>query len=220
MIPLSDVIPSRTTPWTTLTLIALNLAIVVGELWLPSDDLREIIYALGVIPESVRPVTLVTSLFLHPGLTHALSNLAALWLFGDNIEDRLGHLRFLAFYLLTGALGALAEALAHASSPFPVIGASSAVAGIVGAYIAMFPRSRTLVLIPVPWDPDIVEIPTLLLVAAWLLLQAIGADGHLTRTITLGQPAIFAQLGGALTGAAAVWLFRRPERMRVEWRDR
>jgi membrane associated rhomboid family serine protease len=220
MIPLSDVIPSRTTPWITLTLIAVNLAIVIGELWLPTDDLREIIYALGVIPESLRPVTLVTSLFLHPGLTHALSNLAALWLFGDNIEDRMGHGRFLVFYLLTGAAGALAEALTHSSSPFPLVGASSAVAGIIGAYIAMFPRSRTLVLVPLPWDMDIVEIPTLLLVAGWLLLQSLGADGHLTRAVTIGQPAIVAQLTGALVGAAAVWLFRRPERMTVEWRDR
>jgi membrane associated rhomboid family serine protease len=91
------------------------------------------------------------------------------------------------------------------------------VAGVIGAYFVLFPNSRAFILTPVPWTIDLVEVPSLLLVAAWMLLLAIGADGRLTRTIVMHGPDVFAQVGGALTGAVAVWLFRRRDRMAVEW---
>jgi membrane associated rhomboid family serine protease len=217
MIPLADVIPPRTTPWVTRTLVAVNLVIVVVEFLLTPDDLREIIYAWGLIPETRTPGTFVTSLFVHAGLIQALSNLGALWLFGDNVEDRLGHGRFLLFYVLTGAVGGLAEAVAHTASPFPIVGAAGAVAGVIGAYFVTFPTSRVLVLAPVPWAVDVIEIPALFLVAFWLLLQAIGADGALVAPFSLGSPPLFAQIGGALAGALAMWLFRRRDRMSADW---
>jgi membrane associated rhomboid family serine protease len=217
MIPVADVIPPRTTPWVTLTLVAVNLVTVIIELLMTPEDLREIIYAWGLIPETRSPATFLTSLFLHAGLIQASSNLGALWLFGGNVEDRLGHGRFLLFYVLTGAAGGLAEAIAHAASPFPIVGATGATAGVIGAYFVTFPTSRMLVLVPVLWTLDLIEIPALLVVAFWLLLQAIGADGALVAPMSLGSPPLFAQTCGASVGALAMWLFRRRERMSADW---
>jgi membrane associated rhomboid family serine protease len=217
MIPVSDVIPSRTTPRITLTLIVINLVTLASELALPADRLREIIYAWGLIPETRSPLTLVSSLFLHAGVVQAVSNISALWIFGPNLEDRMGHGRFLMFYLLVGTVGALAGATAQADSPLPLVGASSAVAGVIGAYFVLFPTSRALILTPVPWTIDLIEVPSLVLAAAWLLLLAIGMDGSFVRSIAAQSPSVVAQVAGALVGALTVWIFRRPERMAVEW---
>lgn len=217
MIPVSDVIPSRTTPRITLTLIAINLVALATEFALPADGLREIIYAWGLIPETLSPPTLVSSLFLHAGAVQAVSNTGALWIFGPNLEDRMGHGRFLVFYLLVGGVGAWAGATAQAGSPLPLIGASSAVAGVIGAYFVLFPTSRALILTPVPWTIDLIEVPSLVLAAAWLLLLAIGMDGSFVRSVAAQSPSVVAQVAGALTGALTVWIFRRPERMAVEW---
>src|SRR5262245_57763602 len=145
MIPIRDVIPSRTTPWVTLLLIGTNAAVFLYELALSDTALRGFIREFGLVPAHFSWSAATTSMFIHESLLHAGSNLLALWIFGDNVEDQLGHGRYLAFYLLTGYAAGLAEVWASPASTIPLIGASGAIAGVMGAYFVMYPRSRVLV---------------------------------------------------------------------------
>jgi membrane associated rhomboid family serine protease len=217
MVPLRDVIPSRTTPWVTYLLIGVNLAVFLYEWTLPDAALEQLIFTYGLVPAHASWLTATTSMFLHAGLLHVGGNLLSLWIFGDNVEDRFGHLRYLVFYLLAGYLANLAEIWAAPHSPVPLVGASGAIAGVMGAYLVMFPHSRILVLIPIIIFIDIVEVPAVLFLGFWFLLQIIGGVGRLTQTTTPGGIAFWAHLGGFVTGVLAVWIFRRPERQRVEW---
>jgi membrane associated rhomboid family serine protease len=155
-------------------------------------------------------------MFVHSGLLHIGGNLLSLWIFGDNVEDRLGHGRFLAFYLAAGFAAALAETWASPGSTLPLVGASGAIAGVMGAYLVLFPRSRVLVLVPifiVYWE--VVEMPAVFFLAAWFALQVLGG---LARPLAGGGGVAFwAHAGGFLAGVLLIWLLRRRERLRVEW---
>jgi membrane associated rhomboid family serine protease len=219
MIPIVDVIRPRKTPWITLALIAATFTGLGAEYWLPFDELRTIIHASGLIPETPRASAVLTSLLLHPGLIAALSNGAALWFFGANVEDRFGRLGFLSLFLIAGAAGSLAELWVHETSPFPVLGTAGSVGGVIAAYFALFPTSRILFLLPLPLHRsyDVVEAPAILLVGLWFLAQAIGAEGAITRGMVLGAPPVPAQLAGALVGGLSVFLLRKP--LRVNWSE-
>src|SRR5512146_2817604 len=128
MIPLRDVIPSRTFPFVTITIIVLNALAFVLELSLEPRALREFLYVYGVVPADFRVPTLITSMFLHGGWSHILGNMWYLWIFGDNVEDRFGHGRFVVFYLLCGAAAAMGQVLMNSASMLPTIGASGAIA--------------------------------------------------------------------------------------------
>src|SRR5712691_865435 len=134
MIPLRDVIPSRTTPYLTVTIIVLNALAWVYELALPRGELTNFLQQYGVVPAYFSAPTLVTSMFLHGGWSHVLGNMWYLWIFGDNVEDRLGHGRFIVFYLLCGIAAALGQVFIDPQSTLPTIGASGAIAGVMGAY--------------------------------------------------------------------------------------
>src|SRR5690242_12353389 len=133
MIPLRDVIPSRTTPYTTITLIVLNSLIFLFQLSL-GDQVNDFIFTYGLIPAEFSWVNVFTSMFLHGSLLHVGGNMLYLWIFGDNVEDRMGHGRFVAFYLLCGIAAALAQSIINPDSAVPMVGASGAIAGVMGAY--------------------------------------------------------------------------------------
>jgi membrane associated rhomboid family serine protease len=216
MIPIRDVIPSRTTPWVNLLLIAVNVAVFLYEVLMPQDEFVAFVYRHGLIPADFNVATATSSMFIHENLIHAGGNLLSLWIFGDNVEDQVGHGRYLVFYLLMGYAAAFAQVWADPHSVLPMIGASGAIAGVMGAYFVMFPHSRVLVLIPIIIFFDVVEIPAIFFLGFWFLLQFIGGLGRLAAP-GVGGVAFWAHLGGFLAGMLLIRWFRRPERQRVEW---
>ena len=217
VIPIRDVLPSRTTPYCTIGLIVVNLAAFLATPAGRSVEAWLFLRTWGLIPSDPSASTLLTSLFIHAGLLHLCSNLLFLWIFGDNVEDRLGHVRFLAFYLACGLAAAGAQVVSDPSSSVPMVGASGAVAGVLGAYLFLFPGSRVLVLVPI----TVVEVRAVVLLGAWFALQVLGGLGALAavRPADLGAVAFWAHVGGFLTGALLARVLRRPERMDVDWWD-
>jgi len=216
MIPLRDVIPSRTTPWVTYGLIGANALVFVYELMLGAEARDDFFLANGLVPSAFSWATLLTSMFIHGGVVHLAGNLLSLWIFGDNVEDRMGHGRFLAFYLLAGAAAALAQTWALPASDVPVVGASGAIAGVMGAYLVLFPHSRILVLIFLFIFIDVVEIPAVIFLAIWFFAQLLSGVGQLAH-MPGENIGFWAHIGGFLTGVLGVFVFRRPERQRVDW---
>jgi membrane associated rhomboid family serine protease len=211
MIPLRDVIPSRTTPYITVTIIVLNGLAWLFEISLPHDVLNEFITVYGVVPAAFSAPTLITSMFLHGSWLHVLGNMWYLWIFGDNVEDRVGHGRFIVFYLLCGIVAGLGQVAVDPSSTLPTIGASGAIAGVMGAYFVLYPRSRVLTLIP--WIfIQIVELPATLLLGFWFLMQLFSAGTIAMTTSTSGGGVAFAaHVVGFLIGMGGVFLFRKRE---------
>jgi membrane associated rhomboid family serine protease len=214
MIPLRDVIPSRSTPYITVTIIALNAVAWLFELSLPHETLNEFLTVYGVVPAYFSAPTLITSMFLHGSWSHVLGNMWYLWIFGDNVEDRVGHGRFIVFYLLCGIAAAAGQVAVDPNSTLPTIGASGAIAGVMGAYFVLFPSSRILVLVFLIFFVDVVEIPALFYLGFWFLLQIVGGAG---RVGDAGGVAFWAHAGGFITGIVGVLVFRRRERQRVDW---
>ncbi len=157
MIPLRDVIPSRTFPFITITIIAINALAWFLELSMDPRELNRFLYVYGVVPGDFHPATLVTSMFLHGSWSHVIGNMWYLWIFGDNVEDRCGHGRFAVFYLLCGFAAAAGQILMSAHSLVPTIGASGAIAGMMGAYFVLYPQSRVLTFVPFPLF-DVIEV--------------------------------------------------------------
>jgi membrane associated rhomboid family serine protease len=217
MIPLRDVIPSRTTPWINLLLIGANVLVFLYECLLNDHEAAQFFLTYGLVPVHFSWIAATTSMFVHANWLHVGSNLLSLWIFGDNVEDRMGHGRYLAFYLLAGYAGGLLEVWVQPASTVPLVGASGAIAGVMGAYLMLFPYSRVLVLIPIIIFFDVVEIPAIIFLGIWFVLQLVGGVGRIPETTSAGGVAFWAHLGGFLPGVSAVWLFRRPERQRVEW---
>lgn len=218
MIPLRDVIPSRTTPVVTMALIALNALVFVRQLGLAPPELEAFIGVFGLVPAEFSWLAVVTSMFVHGGLMHVGGNMLYLWIFGDNVEDRMGHGRFLAFYLLSGAGAALAQTLAAPDSFVPMVGASGAIAGVMGAYFVLYPRSRVLTLLPFPIT--VVEIPAIWFLGLWFVMQfvnGVATLGPAAERSMGGGVAFWAHAAGFAVGAVLVFVFRRPERQRVEW---
>src|SRR5512138_1031316 len=138
MIPLRDVIPSRTTPFVTISLVVVNVLVFLYELSL-GRFINEFMYAFGLVPAEFRLSAVFTSMFLHGGFLHVAGNMLYLWIFGDNVEDRMGHGRFIVFYLLCGIAAALAQTAMAPDSTVPMVGASGAIAGVMGAYFVLYP---------------------------------------------------------------------------------
>jgi membrane associated rhomboid family serine protease len=211
------VIPSRTTPWVTMLLIGINVVVFLYEIGLSGHGLRAFYESYGLVPASFSWTTAITAMFVHSGWFHLGGNLLSLWIFGDNVEDRMGHGRYLVFYLLAGLAANLAQTWASPASPLPLVGASGAIAGVMGAYLVLFPRSRILVLIPIIIFFDIIEVPAVFFLGFWFLFQLLGGVGSLAAAGTTGGVAFWAHAGGFLTGIAGVWVFRRRERQQVDW---
>ena len=210
MIPLRDVIPSRTTPGVTVALIAANLLVFFWQLSLSDRELERFFMTNGLVPADFSWTTAFTSMFVHAGPAHAISNLLCLWIFGDNVEDRMGHLRFLAFYLLAGLAAALAQTWADPASTIPLVGASGAIAGVMGAYLLLFPHSRVLVLIFLFLFIDIVEIPAVIFLGIWFVMQLLLGVGRTAAESSGGGVAYWAHAAGFVVGLAGAALLRRP----------
>jgi membrane associated rhomboid family serine protease len=218
MIPLRDVIPSRTTPYITVTIIVLNALAWLYEVSMPPEQLNAFLYSFGVVPASFSAPTLITSMFLHGGWMHVIGNMWYLWIFGDNVEDRLGHGRFIVFYLLCGIVAAFGQMLIDPMSTLPTIGASGAIAGIMGAYFVLYPQSRVLTLIPLIIFWEIVELPALVLLGFWFLMQLFSA-GTIAATASTGGGgvAFMAHVAGFIFGLIGVFVFKKRERTDEYW---
>jgi membrane associated rhomboid family serine protease len=216
MIPLRDVIPSQTTPYITVTIIALNALAWCYELALPSHVLPAFLQIYGVVPADFEASTLLTSMFLHGSWMHVIVNMWYLWIFGDNVEDRIGHGSFIVFYLLCGFVAVLGQILIDPESTLPMIGASGAIAGVMGAYFVLYPRSRVLTLIPLVIYWDIVEVPATMLLGLWFLMQLFSAGAiAVTASTGGGGVAFMAHIAGFAAGIGGIFIFRRrqlPER--------
>jgi membrane associated rhomboid family serine protease len=152
-------------------------------------------------------------MFLHGGFLHILGNMLYLWIFGDNVEDRMGHLRYLVFYLLCGWAASYAHVWSDPASRLPSIGASGAIAGVLGAYLVLYPRAKVVTLIPLGFFTEIVRIPAFLVLAFWFLQQFVaGALSLSARTAQSGGVAWWAHIGGFATGLLLVGLFQRRRR--------
>jgi membrane associated rhomboid family serine protease len=221
VIPLRDVIPSRTTPYVTITLIVLNVLIFLYQWILPPYVQKQFVMTFALIPADFSWLTVFSSMFLHGGWSHILGNMLYLWIFGDNVEDRVGHGRFIVFYLLCGVAAALAQTMIDPQSEIPMVGASGAIAGVLGAYLIMFPHSRVLTLIPLFIIWEIVEIPAVIVLGLWFVIQLFSGVGSLaTMDKQGGGVAFWAHIAGFVTGMALIFVFKRPERQTVEWWDR
>jgi membrane associated rhomboid family serine protease len=207
MFPVADVIPSRTRPYVTIGLIIVNALAFTAELLL-ADLLPRVVFALGVVPAFFSWPDVVSSMFLHAGWLHFLGNMLYLWIFGGNVEDRFGHARYLAFYVLCGAAGALGHVAFNPYSTTPAIGASGAVSGVLGAYFVLYPQSRVLTAVFLIVFLDLVEVPAIFFLGMWFLMQLFSGVGSL-GVYTEGSVAVWSHVIAFVIGAAAGWLWRR-----------
>ena len=219
MFPLRDVIPSRTTPYITVGIIALNTLVFLYQFAL-GPDVESFILYFGLIPAAFSWITVFTSMFVHGGFLHFGVNMLYLWIFGDNVEDRMGHGRFIVFYLLCGVAAALAQTIAGPSSVVPMVGASGAIAGVMGAYFLLYPRSR-IVAVVFFFFIQLVEVPAIFFLGIWFVMQFVSGLGSLAQSTAqpAGGVAFWAHVAGFAAGMGTVGLFKRPERQRVEWWD-
>jgi membrane associated rhomboid family serine protease len=218
VIPLRDVIPSRTTPFVTVAIIAVNALVFAYELML-GDGTNQFLIEFGLVPAFFSWGTVISSMFLHGGLLHFGGNMLYLWIFGDNVEDRMGHGRFLFFYLLCGIAAALAQTLTSPNSLVPMVGASGAIAGVMGAYFVLYPHSRIVTLVPIFIFIQLIEVPAILFLGIWFLMQLVSGVGSIASVAERGGGGIafWAHAAGFAAGVLGVFAFRRPERQRVEW---
>lgn len=235
MIPIADDVPRRGRPLALYGLLLANALVFLLELALPERELALVVHLAGVVPARFAhpawgveagypPVAslldfwpFLTSAFLHAGWIHFLGNMWMLWIFGDNVEDRMGHLRFLAFYLLSGIASGAAHAWVNADSAVPALGASGAIAGVMGAYFLLFPRARIVGLFPIFFYPLFLELPAVFYIYWWFLTQFLSGSMSLGTGGSGGGVAWWAHVGGFLWGALTFWAFlrrRRPARAR------
>lgn len=220
MIPLRDVIPSRTRPGVTIGLIAVNMLGYLFQATLSERTAESFVYTFAVVPAHFSLVDVFTSMFVHAGFAHLAGNLLFLWIFGDNVEDRLGHGRFAVFYLICGFVAAFAQTALNPDSLIPMVGASGAIAGVMGAYLVLYPHSRVLMLFPLP--PIVFELPAVFFLGFWFVMQFL--SGISTLPIfqagnLSGGVAFWAHVAGFACGLALVIPMRRRERMDVDWWD-
>jgi len=222
IIPLKDTIPSSRPPVVNYLLIAVNTAVFLGTLSL-GEQATDMVYSYAVIPyrflvlfphDLMEMGTLVTAMFLHGGWLHLLGNMLYLYIFGDNVEDMLGHGRYAVFYLLCGAVSFATQIVFNPHSMVPNVGASGAIAGVLGAYFLLFPHSRVVTLVPF-FFLFTVEIPAFVFLGIWFLMQFLSGAASLGRTAALGGGiAWWAHIGGFVAGMLLLSLFarRRPAR--------
>jgi membrane associated rhomboid family serine protease len=214
MIPLYDTLHSRRFPVVNWMLIGVNVLVFLYELSLSPAALDRLTRTWGLVPAQffAHPaelwVTIFTSMFLHGGWFHIISNMWVLFIFGDNVEDRLGGARYLVFYLLSGVAAALLETFILPSSPVPTIGASGAIAGVLGAYLILYPRAKVASLVPILFILTIIEIPAFIFLLFWFVSQLF--SGWLALQGAAGSGvAWWAHVGGFLFGMVGVGLFAR-----------
>lgn len=237
MIPLKDDIPSRSYPIVNVILIVINVIVFFFELSL-GDKLEPFLRTYGVIPIKYfysgiklddgsvilfsmeeKLIPLFTSMFLHGGWLHLISNMLYLWIFGDNVEDRMGHFRYILFYILCGLAAAGAHIITNPESEIPTIGASGAIAGVLGGYMLLYPYARVVVVIPIFFFWDIIKLPALIVLGFWFITQIFqGTLALAVESSATGGVAWWAHIGGFVFGMFAVNIFKKKSR-RPTYRD-
>jgi membrane associated rhomboid family serine protease len=222
MIPFKDDNPTEITPVVTVAFIASCVLVFFYEVSLPGRASEIFVYTYGAIPAVIfghaqLPVelvslpafgTLFSSMFLHGGWMHLIGNMLYLWIFGDNIENVMGHIKFVIFYLLCGVLAALSHALIDPQSNVPMVGASGAISGILGAYLLLYPHARVLVLIPLGFFSRLMYVPAGVVLGLWFLMQLL--SGGMSLGHQGGGVAFFAHIGGFVAGMLLIGLFKYP----------
>ena len=224
MIPLRDINPSGRFPAVTVAIILSCTAAYLFELGL-GEDLNRFVLAYALVPQHITYqldarnygfesllAPFLTSMFLHGGWLHLIGNMWFLWIFGDNVEDALGHFRFAIFYVLCGLAAGLTHYYLSPMSPVPTIGASGAIAGVLGAYLVRYPGARVVTLVPLGFFLQLMELPAWLMLGLWFLAQALG--GFVTLGATGGGIAWWAHVGGFVAGVILIRIFA-PRRMMV-----
>jgi membrane associated rhomboid family serine protease len=201
MFPLRDAQPSYSKPLVTIAIIVVNVAIFIYEWLLDPYSRNHFITMYGLVPDQFRISALVTSMFLHGGWMHVLGNMWFLWVFGDNIEDVLGHGKYVLFYLLCGMAAAMGQVMVNPESRVPMVGASGAIAGVMGAYLIKFPHARILTLAFIFFFITTFEVPAVLMLAYWFVIQLFSGVGSIAQSqASQGGVAWFAHVGGFLAG--------------------
>ena len=190
----------------------INSAAFLYEKSLSDGSFEAFIFQHGLIAREFRWEALLTSMFLHGSWMHFLGNMLFLWIFGDNVEARLGHVRFVLFYLLCGVAAALAQVWMNPASPVPMVGASGAIAGVMGAYFVMYPHSRILAVVPLFIFMEIIEVPAVFFLGLWFLMQFFSGVGSMAVGAQAGGIAFWAHVAGFAAGVALVFLLRKPAR--------
>lgn len=214
MIPLRDDNPYKNKPYMTWFIILASIGIFIFQMSLPYQELEELVLRYGFVPSDLSKIitqgdfsllgsvaaSVFACMFLHGSWAHLLGNMWSLWLFGDNVEDKIGRLNFLFFYILSGFAATLVHYFANTSSDLPVIGASGAIAGVMGAYVLMFPLARIVTLVPIIWVPFFFRIPAVIFIGIWFFLQVLLGVSELTMTQAAGGVAWWAHIGGFIFG--------------------
>ena len=214
MFPIRDTNRSDTFPIVNWMIIVINASIFIIQIRLPRETVEIIFNTFGVIPirfvefHPLAPISLFSSQFLHGGWLHIIRNLWILYIFGDNVEDRMGHLQYLVFYLITGIAGGLLQVVTQPFSITPMIGASGAISGVLGAYILFFPRARVLTFVPIFILPWLVEIPAVIFLGIWFLSQFVNVINEASAIINSGV-AYWAHLGGFGAGFILAQRYRK-----------
>jgi membrane associated rhomboid family serine protease len=219
MIPIRDQIPTRRVPFVNYLLIAANIVVFIFQ-WLAGSDQEALVYQFALVPAQVTAgldlgdiADIFTSMFMHGGLAHIAGNMLYLWIFGDNVEDAMGHGKYLLFYLTGGVVASLAHILTNSGSQIPTVGASGAIAAVLGAYLILYPQSRVQTIIPLGYFMRITVVPASIVLGLWFVLQLFSGF------LSLGGPdvggvAFWAHIGGFLVGVVLAKLLasrRRPE---------
>lgn len=220
MIPIRDTVPSRTYPVVTIGLIAVNSIVFLYELSLGSR-LSGFVATFGLVPARYfhlgeigaspigRFLPFFTSMFLHGGWFHVIGNMWYLWIFGDNVEDRMGHVKYIIFYILCGLAAGFAHLFTNSRSGIPTVGASGAIAGVMGAYFILYPRARVWTLIPLFIFVQFVELPAFIFLGFWILMQFLIGTFSMTLSSSQGGVAWWAHIGGFAAGVILVFIFRK-----------
>jgi membrane associated rhomboid family serine protease len=237
MFPIRDSVPSRSVPVVTRALILINVVVFFFELTLPEESIKNLFYLFGVVParfthpdwaadvgiplDSYWPI--LTHQFLHGGWFHIIANMWTLWIFGDNVEDRMGSFRFAIFYLLCGSIAGVTHLLVNPDSAVPSVGASGAIAGVLGAYLLFFPTARLIVVFPILFFPFFFEVPAVLYLGIWFFGQLFSGTAALVGPDQVGGIAFWAHIGGFVSGLLLCGLFVRrrrrsqPDEYGLEW---
>jgi membrane associated rhomboid family serine protease len=213
MFPLRDTQPSYSRPVVTISLIIVNILVFLYEFSLDEYSRNAFISIYGLVPENFHLLNVFTSMFLHGGWLHVLGNMWFLWIFGDNIEDTLGHGKYLLFYLLCGVAAALAQVFLSPLSRVPMVGASGAIAGVMGAYMVKYPNARIQTLVFIFIFITRIDVPAWLMLIYWFAIQLFSGFGSIgTTAINQGGTAFFAHVGGFIAGIVLVNLMGTRER--------
>lgn len=216
MLPISDINPTRRIPYVTYIIIAINVIVFLGQLGLAEQQLFNLFTTQSVVPALVtrNPFSLETildfirSMFFHGGWAHIGGNMLYLWIFGDNIEDRLGKILYILFYLFCGFVAGIAQVIIDPNSQIPLVGASGAIAGVLGGYLVMFPGVRVRGLIIFGYFSRLTEIPAIFVLGFWFVIQLFNGVASF-GVATGGGVAFFAHIGGFVAGMVVIWLFMR-----------